>query len=569
MTYTYDDDTRLLDVFTTKNAKGETLLQYDYNFDTLGNITSITDAVNGSMKSEQKYTYDENNRLIKAEGLYTPTGSTYNRSFEFDDENRMTKKIFEDGSTYTFEYLPNTHAMSKINITGAKSGTISLSYDAFGNMVEKLYSGTDDDTKTQTYTYDIDNRLSSVTGDGFTTNFIYDNKGQRIKKIYEDNAAVIKETTYVTAFYTVSEGLINKHISDGNYIIATKIENKSERIQYYHSNHIGSTAMLTDNTGDKTQEYLYYPYGETWVVEDTTQDEITRLFTGQEYDKETGLYYYNARYYDPHISIFTRPDPMMEGLNHYAYANWNPIRYNDPTGLSVGSAGATSSNSGGSTGSTASCSGMATGTGIGGPSASNTSASNASQDGMGVSRPPNWWRPNDLNQGRTTEQQKAKANESVKNVDQNNKSNDNKERIFDMNDYKDSLIVEYKKKKEDNFNIIIKESGRIFNLIKESTGERKYLDFKKLMVKTEIIKQIEKDFDVKKSNVIKCAPFIFDSGIAPEESEVGDRLSTYLIIESDNKHRARITTISIIITKNDRNSIDKFFRVMFLRDFGK
>gem|GEM_PF-4385364 len=180
--------------------------------------------------------------------------------------------------------------------------------------------------------------------------------------------------------------------------------------------------------GKKTQEYLYYPYGETWVVEDTTQDEITRLFTGQEYDKETGLYYYNARYYDPHIGVFMRPDPMMEGLNHYAYANWNPIRYNDPTGLSAGSAGATSSSSNSnSSGSTASCSGMAAGMGIGGPSASNTSASNASQDGMGVGIPPNWWRPNDPGQGiLNTEQQKAKANKSVNYVQNQVKQNEQK-----------------------------------------------------------------------------------------------------------------------------------------------
>jgi|GEM_PF-5640847 len=141
-------------------------------------------------------------------------------------------------------------------------------------------------------------------------------------------------------------------------------------------------------------------------------DEITRLFTGQEYDKETGLYYMNARYYDPDVGVFTRPDPMMEGLNHYCYAKWNPIRYNDPTGLTSSQGSAASS-----TGSTASCTGMAAGLGLSGPGTSNTTASNASQDGMGIARPPNWWRMNDPNQGRTTEQQKAKTNKPIKSND--------------------------------------------------------------------------------------------------------------------------------------------------------
>lgn len=60
--------------------------------------------------------------------------------------------------------------------------------------------------------------------------------------------------------------------------------------------------------------------------------EVNRLFTGQEFDKESGLYYYNARYYDPNVGVFMTPDPAMDGLNHYGYAKGNPIKYQDPTG---------------------------------------------------------------------------------------------------------------------------------------------------------------------------------------------------------------------------------------------
>jgi RHS repeat-associated protein len=62
-----------------------------------------------------------------------------------------------------------------------------------------------------------------------------------------------------------------------------------------------------------------------------------KLFTGQRLDN-TGLYYYNARYYDPEIGRFISPDTFMlspsdpQGLNRYTYAFNNPLRYNDPTG---------------------------------------------------------------------------------------------------------------------------------------------------------------------------------------------------------------------------------------------
>src|SRR5690554_7380678 len=60
-------------------------------------------------------------------------------------------------------------------------------------------------------------------------------------------------------------------------------------------------------------------------------------FNGKELDAATGMYYYGARYYDPRISIFISPDPLMEdypNFTPYHYVHNNPIMFTDPTGMS-------------------------------------------------------------------------------------------------------------------------------------------------------------------------------------------------------------------------------------------
>ncbi|MDA3810124.1 MAG: hypothetical protein PF518_07280 [Spirochaetaceae bacterium] len=57
------------------------------------------------------------------------------------------------------------------------------------------------------------------------------------------------------------------------------------------------------------------------------------FYTGKKIDRDTGLYYFNARWYDPQLGRFITEDPIKDGINYYAYANNNPLRYTDPTGL--------------------------------------------------------------------------------------------------------------------------------------------------------------------------------------------------------------------------------------------
>ena len=107
------------------------------------------------------------------------------------------------------------------------------------------------------------------------------------------------------------------------------------RVVYYHSDHLGSSSVLTDDLGGISGEMQYYPYGTIFL--DTRVDITPHTYTGQEEDGETGLYYYGARYYDSLLGKFLSPDPLVDpftpqDLNTYQYVHGNPLRIIDPDG---------------------------------------------------------------------------------------------------------------------------------------------------------------------------------------------------------------------------------------------
>ena len=209
---------------------------------------------------------------------------------------------------------------------------ISYLYDQNGNMAS-------DGTKC--YEYNEANQLTKVkncSNSETIAEYVYDHQGNRlVKKEYENGA--LKQTVYSpsdeyetvklasdgttqnTSYYFVNDQLIAKKNPDGSK-------------NYYHNDHLGSTSVMTSQTGTLVEETKYDPWGE--VKTGGTASKF--LYTGQEKDLETGLNYYNARYYDSHIRRFTQPDDIIQNvyhpqsLNRYSYVRNNPLRYTDPTG---------------------------------------------------------------------------------------------------------------------------------------------------------------------------------------------------------------------------------------------
>ena len=131
---------------------------------------------------------------------------------------------------------------------------------------------------------------------------------------------------------------------------------------YYHSDHLGSAQLITDNEGREYERIEYTPYGEYWVEKRAPENRTLPFkFTGKERDEETGLYYYGARYMDPRTSRWLSTDPALTdyipmapvddnarkhnqnlpgmggiynsiNMHLYHYAGNNPVKYTDPDG---------------------------------------------------------------------------------------------------------------------------------------------------------------------------------------------------------------------------------------------
>jgi RHS repeat-associated protein len=117
---------------------------------------------------------------------------------------------------------------------------------------------------------------------------------------------------------------------------AMQANDNPEKLQYYyHSDHLGSSSLITDLDGNVAQHIEYVPFGEVFIEERNSTWNTPYKFNAKELDEETGLYYYGARYYDPRISIWYGADPMQEkypGISTYCYTRNNPVRYIDPDG---------------------------------------------------------------------------------------------------------------------------------------------------------------------------------------------------------------------------------------------
>lgn len=275
----------------------------------MGNLNTITGTVynagtGASVSDNQSFVYDPLSRLTSATGPY---GSV---TYGYDTIGNMTSNSAVGSYSYAATVCP--HAVTN-------AGANTYSYDNNGNLT----SGAG-----RTLVYDNDNRPISITAGGVTTQVSYDANGARVKKMVGSNPA----TVYIGKLYECTGGSCTKYIFAGNERLAAV---SGSAVYYYHGDHLGSTSIVTDGTQAAVETLIYQPYGGTYLNSGSAS--VRYKYTGKELD-ETGLYYYEARYYDPTLGRFVQADAIVprssnpQSLNRYSYVLNNPLRFIDPTG---------------------------------------------------------------------------------------------------------------------------------------------------------------------------------------------------------------------------------------------
>ena len=319
----YDpDSTRLMSIQTSLGATD--YQNYAYSYTDGGNIASITDAMRGHAYT---YAYDDLHRLTNE------AATSGSMAWTYDSIGNILSKS-QDGSSMTYAYNTTTHKLASVTAGGT---AYNYAYDANGNITSCPKFDGASITATLTIDYNVDNMpaqvVKTVSGQpDVTTNFYYDGDGNRVRK------EVVGESTtfYAGSLYEVKNGVATKYIFGADRRVA-KITD-GEGIQYFSKDHLGSSTVVTDASGNIVEQADYRPFGENRFYTGTASTPTPYKYTDQELDPSTGLYNYDARHYDPAIGRFISPDSLIpnafdpQQLNPYAYCRNNPLIYVDPTG---------------------------------------------------------------------------------------------------------------------------------------------------------------------------------------------------------------------------------------------
>ena len=353
ITYTKTRPTRLFEMLS-----GRPLNTTDYTYDSMGRIATVT-----ADGSTTQYTYDAYGQLVQEKDVSldktyqyayngigniksitttTSSGTTSTQSFTYGDTanpDRLTK-FGSKAITYNTMGCPTSYdgkdfTWSKGKLNSVKKGSpkvLTSPYESYSYTYNALGQRTAKD-----YTYRPINFSSTSTYlKGCLTYYDYDNSGRLIRErrtySYSDNTSYSIEFIFL---YDES-GIVGVQFKDGN---------ATPQAFYYQRNLQGDVIAIYNTSGVLQAKYRYDAWGNCTVTNSTNLHLATYnpiRYRGYYYDDETKWYFLNARYYSPEWRRFISPDDTaylnpknVNGLNLYAYCKNNPVMYVDSSGTNA------------------------------------------------------------------------------------------------------------------------------------------------------------------------------------------------------------------------------------------
>lgn len=355
---------------TLRAGASDTVAAFDYNWDSVGNLTYRSDNLQGIFEWA---CYDNLNRLTEyatGNGVASCTSSQNHKVVGYDALGNITSKTGVGTYSYPSARLARPHAVS--GITGTVNGIVSpqYHYDADGNL-DCTYTGsypTDcaGSGAVRKVRYTAFNMVDSITQGNTSIAFAYDGNGSRVRQ-----SVTVGATTTVTTYLNdavsgaMSEKVVTNDSSatwhdymvvDGR-IVAEKLSGATSALRYFVTDHLGSVAVVMNESGSVVERSAYDPWGKRRNVDGSDDvtcsltSQTTRGFTGHEQIDAACLINANARLYDQTLGRFMTadsilPDPYdLQSYNRYSYVRNNPLTMTDPTGhietvVVVGGAGA-------------------------------------------------------------------------------------------------------------------------------------------------------------------------------------------------------------------------------------
>lgn len=373
--YTYDAAARLTtDQWQPDGTSSGPTLSLTYGYDAAGNRTSITWP--GSVTAT--YGYDAANRATSVS--FPGTGGTQTVALTYDSLSRRTG-VNRPGSaadtSYGYEADSDLASMGHAFTGGSGVGAVSFSYghDAAGkitsigstqpalewmpalayarsygpaNVLNQVSSeagvalGYDTDGNmtsdgVTTFTWTYGNRMSGASRSGMTATYAYDSDDRRTKKTV--NGVVTRTMwsgTDEVAELDASGNILRRFVPDGSGGMDARLATveASGTVYWHHTDHQGSVIATSGANGQTVATASYSPFGEFGSGVTTTPTGSPFGYTGRQYDPETGLYQYRARYYSPRLGQFLSTDPIgtKDDPNLHLYVGNDPVNRTDPTG---------------------------------------------------------------------------------------------------------------------------------------------------------------------------------------------------------------------------------------------